>query len=479
MKKDMKERSLINNVFYSIIIQLSGIIAPLILSPYISRVLNPELIGAYSFAFANSSYFTLFECLGLPLYGMIEAAKIREDKKKLSCLFFEISIIKIILTLICSMVYSAMFIFCGNTEHKTLYIVMILNLLSVGLDTTWFLSGVEDFITTAFRNVLVRIINIVMVFTFVNIEKDFIKYAIIMQGSTFFSYLIMLPTVKKYVEKISFKEMDFLKHFKPSIVYFVPGLVTTIFSSADKTILGFFANNYEVGVYEQAYKINQIFVGLISSISNALLPRAIYFSSNSVKDQSKELFENSILIAVYIAIPICFGICAIADNFVPVFFGSGYEKSSILLKILCVNMFFVALSNFYGQQALMAKGKQREYNVSILVSALANIILNVLLVHNFKSIGVSIASAASGFITFLMVSYYGKEMMNRIWIVKKSKKVVIASFIMFFIISFIYINNNLETVIVKVFFGIVLYIFLLLLLKDNKTLDIINAIRRK
>lgn len=476
----MKDKKISNNLVYSLLIQISGLIAPLITSPYIARVLSPELIGDYSFTLANSNYFTLIECLGLPLYGMIEAAKVRDDKKKLSKLFWEISLIKIFLTIICVIVYVGMFVCSGNQNLRHLYIIMIFNLIAVGLDTTWILNGLEEFKVTAIRSIAVRIINIFLILLFVKSEHDIITYALIMQGSTFISYAVMFPTVLKKIGEISLKELNIWRHIKPSLIYFVPGIITTIFQSTDKSILGIFSTSYEVGVYEQACKICQLFACMISAVSNAILPRAAYLNSNTEKNsESEKLFKTSIRICSFAALPICFGASAIADSFIPVFFGAGYEKSAVLLKILCINVFFIALSNFYGQQALMARGKQKEYNISITVSAFANVAINLVLVQSLESVGVSIASAVAGLISFLMISYYGKDMLPLPAAIKMSHKYLAAAVLMFICIFKIVFNSNYLTVLVQIISGVLIYFAVLIVLKEKIVISVLERIRNK
>ena len=61
----MKEKKVSINIIYNVVNQIVALIVPLVLSPYVARVLSPELIGDYSYALANSSYFVLVESLGL------------------------------------------------------------------------------------------------------------------------------------------------------------------------------------------------------------------------------------------------------------------------------------------------------------------------------------------------------------------------------------------------------------------------------
>ena len=50
----MKEKKISYNIIYSVLMQTASVIAPLIISPYIARVLSAELIGNYSYTLANS-----------------------------------------------------------------------------------------------------------------------------------------------------------------------------------------------------------------------------------------------------------------------------------------------------------------------------------------------------------------------------------------------------------------------------------------
>ena len=52
----MQEKKISINIFYNILNQIVSFIVPLILSPYVARVLSAELIGDYSYALANSCF---------------------------------------------------------------------------------------------------------------------------------------------------------------------------------------------------------------------------------------------------------------------------------------------------------------------------------------------------------------------------------------------------------------------------------------
>lgn len=474
----MQEKKISINIFYNILNQIVSFIVPLILSPYVARVLSAELIGDYSYALANSSYFVLIEALGFSLYGMLKVSANRADKKYISTLFKEIMIAKFFLMVTCIIVYTISFVWISS-DNKILCAIMIMNIISTGIDSTWFLMGMEDFKTTALRNIAVRLVNIVLIIILVKSEKDFLIYAIIMQLSNVISYIVVFPTVKKYIisSKVSFKNI--LKHTIKSLIYFVPGIVNTIFTSADKTALGAFANSYEVGVYEQASKICSLCGSVINSISNVVMPRVTYLNHNASNEKSKKFMFKTLHYASVVAIVVTVGIICISDEFVPLFFGLGYEKSAVLLKILAFNVLMSILANYIGQQCLISNDKQNQYNIAISVGAILNVILNLFMVERLQSVGVSVASVVSSGALFLVVLIFSREIISLKNIIQMDWKAIISAIIMFVTIYWLSFDNLFITLVVKVVVGAAVYITILAILREEIIQEVFSNIIRQ
>lgn len=474
----MQEKKISINIFYNILNQIVSFIVPLILSPYVARVLSAELIGDYSYALANSSYFVLIEALGFSLYGMLKVSANRADKNYISTLFKEIMIAKFFLMVICIIVYTISFVWTSS-DNKILCAIMIMNIISTGIDSTWFLMGMEDFKTTALRNIAVRLVNVFLIIILVKSKKDFLIYAIIMQLSNVISYIVVFPTVKKYIisSKVSFKNI--LKHTIKSLIYFVPGIVNTIFTSADKTVLGAFANSYEVGVYEQASKICSLCGSVINSISNVVMPRVTYLNHNASNEKSKRFMFKTLHYASIVAIAVTVGIICISDEFVPLFFGLGYEKSAILLKILAFNVLMSILANYIGQQCLISNDKQNQYNIAISMGAILNVILNLFMVERFQSVGVSVASVVSSGVLFWVVLVFSREIISLKNIIQMDWKAIISAIIMFITIYWLNFDDLFITLVVKIVVGAAVYIAILAILREEIIQEVFGKIIRQ
>lgn len=82
-------KDVFKNFSYTLIYQILALILLIVTVPYITRILNQELIGLNSVVQANCSYFELIGMLGITLLGPREIAKCLGDKDKLSNTFFQ------------------------------------------------------------------------------------------------------------------------------------------------------------------------------------------------------------------------------------------------------------------------------------------------------------------------------------------------------------------------------------------------------
>ena len=95
-KETLKRKSVKKNYIYNVIYQVFLVIVPLVVTPYISRVLSPEGIGQYSYTYSLITYFTIFGALGFGYYAQREIAKYQNDKYMQSKVFWEVNICRLL-----------------------------------------------------------------------------------------------------------------------------------------------------------------------------------------------------------------------------------------------------------------------------------------------------------------------------------------------------------------------------------------------
>ena len=161
---------MIFNYLYNMLYQIFILIVPLVTMPYISRVIGPTGIGVNTFTYAITQYFILFGTLGVNYYGSREIAYRRGDKHKLSKAFWEIETLLITSITIATVAFLVYVWF--SKEYQAYYLAQGVALIAVAFDISWFFMGLENFKVTVTRNILVKAISLVPIFTLVKSKDD-------------------------------------------------------------------------------------------------------------------------------------------------------------------------------------------------------------------------------------------------------------------------------------------------------------------
>lgn len=475
------KKKLFSNYFYNLIYQFLLIFLPLVTLPYLSRVLGADGIGTYSYVVSIAAYFILIGTLGLNLYGQKEIAYVQGEKNARSSKFFEIFILKTTTLLISLIFYIIIFTIDG--EYSIYYRILIIEIIGNIFDITWFFQGMEEFKKTVIRNSLVKILSTILIFSLIKTKSDLYLYFYIYALSIFLGNLSIWIYLPKYVQKVKVEIKQIIKSIKPAIILLIPQIATQIYTVLDKSMIGVFASTInEVGYYDNAQKIIKVGITIVTAMGVVMLPRISNFFAKGENNEIKEYIIKSFSLVFFLSFPLIFGINAIVDNFVPVFFGKGFGKVALLIKIISPVILIVGMSNILGIQYLLPTKKNKPYIIAVISGALINIILNVIFIIKFDSVGASVATVLAELIVFVIEYFYLRKQFDFKKIFKTMYKYFFAALIMYFIclaIDMIEIFNPIILIIIQIFSGGLSYIIILLLLKEENTTEFIKKITKK
>lgn len=472
-------KSIAKNFLYNLMLQIVTLFMPLITVPYVSRILGKEGVGVYSYTLSIVQYFVILGTLGISMYGNRQIAYVRDDKVKMSDTFWSITFLKFITTSVSLVFYIAIFGF--NKEYGYIYLIQSLNIVAAMIDISWLYMGLEDFKKTVTRNLMVKVICVISIFIFVKTYEDLYKYILINSFMTLFGNLVMWMYVPKVVLKAKVKLKDIKSHLIPAIQLFIPQIAIQIYAVLDKTMLGILANTSEVGLYEQSQKIIKLVLGLVTSLGVVMLPRMSNTFANGDKEKMNEYLNTSLQGVAYVSIPMAIGLASISNEFVPWFFGPDFESVSYLMIILTPILFFIAMSNVLGIQYLLPTNRTKEFTASVTVGAIINVILNLFLIPKYKAVGSCISTVIAEFGVTLIQYWSLKDNINVKKIVRSVLKYLISSIIMFICVRFVgtYMGAKIITTIVQSITGVIIYIVILTLLKEDMNLKAIKFIISK
>lgn len=480
-------KSVTKNYLYNMFYQVLILITPLITTPYVSRVLGAKKIGEYGYTQSIVTYFILIGTVGIAMYGEREIAYIQGHggdnyKEKRTRLFWEIIILRAITVTIALGIFSMIFVV--NSKYRLLYAIQAIDIIANIFDISWFFQGMEEFKKTVFRNMLVKLVCVGMIFIFVKSPADLPLYVLCYSLSLIVGNLSLWLYLPKYIVKVQLSALKVYKHLKPTFVLFIPQIATQVYTVFDKTMLGKLASSMEqVGYYEQSQKIIKLLLTVITSLGVVMLPRMASIYAKKDMKLINEYMDKSFRYTYMIAFPMMLGLISVAKRFVPIFYGKGYEPIEGILICISPIILFIGLSNVLGTQYQIPTNKQKDYTLSVAAGAVVNFCLNLILIPRFNAIGAVIATVIAELVVLYVHFYCVRKEIN-VWdSIKCCKNYLIAGILMFIVsilCSYIPVSNNVLVVGTQVVLGGIVYVGTLFVLKDMLLLLLVNkVIRRK
>lgn len=438
--------------FYNILI----LIMPLITSPYISRIMGAERIGIYSFSYSIAGYFALFISLGLANYGNRTIASNRESKEQLSKTFWSIYAMQFFMSLIVLSAYIIYIIYFA--DEKIMASIQFIYLLSVCFDISWFYFGIEQFKLTVTRNTIIKLLNLALIFLLVKTKDDLYIYGITMVIGPLLSQGILWIFLKNYISFAKITVNDVVKHIKPNLVLFIPVIAISLYTSMSKVILGILSSMEQVGYYENSSKITQIPSVAITSFGTVMLPRMSNLISQGKYEEANKYIDNSLLLSAFLSCAMAFGIIAVSNEFIPIFFGSGFEDCINITSVLVISSIFISWANVIRTQYLIPNKKDKIYVVSVFLGAAINIATNIILIPFHGALGAAVATVLTEFVVCLVQTIFVAKELKISKTLLRSLPFVFIGLLMVFILNFISFNSIYITLFAKILLGVIVYL---------------------
>ncbi|RZL27924.1 MAG: flippase, partial [Pedobacter sp.] len=341
------------NIAFNALLSISQILFPLITFPYASRILGPSGMGAVSFVDNFITYFLIFSALGIPLYGVREIAKVKNDQIALGKVFSELIFIHLITSVIS---IGILFVICLSSQklltNFELYQIGMGILLGNVFIAEWFFQGIEKFKYIAVRTVLIRLFTIALLFLLVQSPSDKNIYYGLNLVATLIAAIANMYAVSKHAP-IFLTNLTLKKHLKPLLVIFSNSIITTIYLVFDTIILGFLTNDVNVGYYAASMRISKISLALIGVLSAVLLPRLTIAFRDGNLEEAKSLLQKSLSFVIFLSIPIAIGTFCLSTEIISLFAGIKYLPAVSSLQILCFIVCFVGLAQVFAHQILL------------------------------------------------------------------------------------------------------------------------------
>lgn len=470
-------KSIRRNYVYNLLYEIVLILTPFITTPYVSRVLGADGVGIYSFTYSIVTYFILIAGLGTTRYGQREVSYFQSDIESRSIAFWNTELIRISTTALMLICYLAFAFF--QKENRIVYLILTIYLLNVALDVSWFFCGIEEFGKLVGRNIIFRILTVASIFFFVRTSDDVPAYTLCLAGLTALGSLSLWPFLRGNIKRVSLKQLRIGPALKTTLTFFIPTIAIQIYTYLDKTMIGVITNDsFQNGYYEQAHKIVSMALTFVTAIGTVMVPRMGYLFAQGKSEEIRVYLGKSFRFVWMLSIPMCFGIFAVAGNFVPWFFGDGFDGVIPLLRIFSLLVIILGINNVIGLQYLIPTGRQNYYTVCVVVGSAVNLLCNLLLIPVLGAFGAAIASVFAELCIAVVEFYFIRKAIRIVAVIKSSLNYLTAGLVMFIVI--LLLANQLQSSIINTLIvmasGVAVYSVFLFVLHDRFFVDSLKSV---
>lgn len=392
------------NIIINGMYQLFLVLIPVVTMPYVARVLGASNLGLYAYSFSIVNFLGVIINFGMNQLGVREIAK--SDNKLL--LFDKLWKLQSRIGFIIIFLYFLIVaLFVDN--NKLLFLAHFFYLVSFLFDISWFFIGIGSIKKVVFRNTLVKIIGVVLIFTLIKDSNDLNLYVLI-NGLTFLlSNLFFWIEIKKERKKNTSKGSLVVNEkllFKNAFMLLTPQIAVQIYTSLDKVIVRNLTDNIQVSFYDQSQKISRIILALITSVNIILMPK---LAEKEDSLSTYNIMKKSLFYTMFISFLCTILLLVNAYEFVPWFFGSEFKKMSTNMVLSSFIIPLISIGGVFSTQYALAKGFYQRYAFPYYVGSIINVMLLISLAPRYGAIGATIALVMTELLVFIVRIYVVKD----------------------------------------------------------------------
>ena len=173
---------------------------------------------------------------------------------------------------------------------------------------------------------------------------------------------------------------------------FFPLLAISVYHIMDKTMLGAMSTYVESGYYYNSDKLINIPLCVINGVGVVMLPRVSNMIASGKHEEVLKLLKTSLEMIVAVGVAMSVGIASISNEFVPFFFGSGFDKCIFLTYVFAPILLIKGIVSTVRMQYLIPYGRDKEFLYSVCIGAVANLVLNLIFIPKYAALGAVIGT---------------------------------------------------------------------------------------
>jgi len=385
----VRKSVLVKNIASLGFLQISNYIIPLLIIPFIARVLGVEMIGKVSYAQGIIAYFTIIVNYGFEFSGTQQIAIHRDNPKKINQIFWNVTSYKFIFLLLSFLLLFILNLFWDKIKPDfTLYFIVSLTNIGIFAFPAWFLQGLEKMGYISIVNFIVKALGGLLIILLVKSPNDFFLYAALPSISFLVIGLLSFIYVIKKFNLSPFQfNLNIGESVKDGFPIFLNNLFISLYTTANFTILGFYVNDIEVGIYSGAQKIISAALMVTSMPINIALFPNISRKINESPQKGFEFLIKTLKIVALGTFLVSLFTYFLSPLLVQILLGDSFADSILLLQILSPLPFLVSVASLLSVQGLYGFGFKKFAPIIGAILGISCVLINIYIIPIYGTLG--------------------------------------------------------------------------------------------
>ena len=321
------KHSLLQNVLAKGTLNIFNALLPLVIVPYVYRILGPAQMGDIEYANTINSYFGMLGLLGIYNYGLREISKNRNNPSEVRDIYKNLFTIGLLSNGICIAIYTTFIaLFIQSPQLKIIGYILTANLVSQLFYVEWVNEAFEEFRFITIKTVVIRSLSLLAIFLFVKQASDAIIYVWIISGVCVANYAVSYWYAQRNIRlslRETFSGLSLKKYIIPLFIILILNNTGILYTIADRIILGHYTGTESVAFFSIGQKIVEVVKTLLLSVVFATLPRLAFYLEGD-----KHLYQAGIIklmrLVLATIIPAGIGMFMLSHDIIWLFGGEKY-----------------------------------------------------------------------------------------------------------------------------------------------------------
>ncbi len=381
---------------------------PIIVIPYLTRVLGVDEFGKYALVQVVMQVFILLTDYGFFLTATRAISANRADHLTVSRIFSTTWSTQWLLGFISFLCLLGLTVTLPVVkDHALLYLGGFTMVLGNVLFPIWFLEGLERMRAVAILQIAGRLSVLPFVFVFVKGAEDTFWALVIMGSGIICAGLLSLFWIiyKKLVIWQMPEPAHILKTLKEGFALFLSQLSQKMFFIVTPFALSFISGMAAVGYFNLADKLRGAGQSLLYPVSQALFPRMCHLYVHD-REAADDLLKRSFLLILALGFSVTVLLWLGADLIIQLFAGHEFKPAIPLLRWMAIVPLLSVFSLVFGIQIMLPNGMNRPYNFIITGASFVSAVLMIILVMYIGVNGAALATVGLELLMAFMLGWF-------------------------------------------------------------------------